>query len=77
LRRTEEQARDAQKLRRIHDLLATYEGNDRFVIRLTGGADGGKELRFPNQTTGYCPELRKELDALVGSRAVQILEETF
>jgi DNA polymerase-3 subunit alpha len=77
LRRTDEQAKDKQQLREIHDLLTAYDGNDRFVIRLTGGPDGGVELRFPNQATHYCPELRRELHALVGESAVQILEEAF
>jgi DNA polymerase-3 subunit alpha len=77
MRRTDEQIKDKQKLREIHDLLTAYDGNDRFVIRLTDDSDGGVELRFPNQATGYCPELRRELNALVGERAVQVVEETF
>jgi DNA polymerase-3 subunit alpha len=77
LRRTDEQAKDKQKLREIHDLLTAYDGNDGFVIRLTDGSSGGVELRFPNKATGNCPELRRELAALVGQDAVQVLEEAF
>jgi hypothetical protein len=75
MRRTGQQAKDQQKLREIHDLLTAFDGNDRFVIRLTDGANGDVELSFPNKATGYCPELRRELDALVGEEAVQLLEE--
>jgi DNA polymerase-3 subunit alpha len=77
LRRTDEQAKDKQKLREIHDLLTAYDGSDRFVIRLTGGSNGGVELRFPNKATGYCPELQRELTALVGETAIQVVEEVF
>jgi DNA polymerase III alpha subunit len=77
LRRTDQQGKDKERLRQIHDLLTAYEGNDRFVIRLTDGPGGGVELRFPNKATGYCPDLRRELDALVGEKAVQVEEEVF
>jgi DNA polymerase-3 subunit alpha len=77
LRRTDAQAKDKQMLREIHDLLTAYDGNDRFVIRLTDGPNGGVELRFPNKATGYCSELRGALAALVGEEGVQVLEERF
>jgi DNA polymerase-3 subunit alpha len=77
LRRTDQQAQDKQRLREIHELLTAYDGKDRFVIRLTDGSGGGVELRFPNKATGYCPELHRELDALVGERAIEVLEEEF
>jgi DNA polymerase-3 subunit alpha len=75
LRRTEEQSRDEERLRKVHDLLSSYGGHDRFVIRLTDGSNGGFELRFPNKATDYCPELRRELYALVGEDAVQVEQQ--
>jgi hypothetical protein len=75
LRRTDQQAADKQRLRRVHDLLTAYDGNDRFIIRLMDDSNGGVELRFPNQATDYCPELLAELHALVGDEGVQVLQE--
>jgi DNA polymerase-3 subunit alpha len=77
LRRTDEQAKDKEKLREIHDLVTAYDGHDRFIIRLAAGSRGGVELRFPNQGTGYCPELRSALAALVGEEGVEVREELF
>ncbi|MGD9030980.1 MAG: hypothetical protein PVG25_14335, partial [Anaerolineae bacterium] len=75
LRRTDEQAKDKQMLREIHDLLTAYDGNDRFVIRLVDSSNGGVEFRFPNKATGYCPELQEALSAIVGQEAVRVVQE--
>jgi hypothetical protein len=74
LRRTTEQGHDKQRLREIHDLLTEYEGQDRFVIRLTDDSGKGVELRFPNQGTSYCPELVHDLEPLVGTQGVHVEE---
>jgi len=74
LTRSGEQARDVAILRRIHDLLVEHPGQDRFFIRLTGGASRPVELAFPNDRTHYCAELTRELAALVGEEAVQVEE---
>jgi DNA polymerase-3 subunit alpha len=78
LRRTDQQAEDKRRLRKIHDLLTGYGGGDRqhledhFVIRLTKDSGGDVELRFPNQATSCCPELLQDLEALVGKQGVQV-----
>lgn len=61
-----------EKLRQIHSLLTEREGQDHFIIRVVGGADGAVELEFPNQTTGYCPELVEALEEILGEKTVQL-----
>ncbi len=63
-----------QKLRQVHTLLTEQEGQDRFIIRVVGGAEGTVELEFPNQTTGYCPELAQALEDVLGEKTVQLEE---
>lgn len=72
LQRSREQGEDKRALRQVHNLMTGYEGSDRFVIQLIGGPDGDVELRFPNKGTSYCPELLKDLEALLGKGAVQV-----
>nr|HID13839.1 DNA polymerase III subunit alpha [Anaerolineae bacterium] len=74
LTRSGEQARDVQMLRKVHSLLMEHPGPDRFIIHLVGGAGRPVELAFPNDTTRYCPELVRELAAVVGAEAVRIEE---
>lgn len=75
LTRSGEQTRDVQTLRQIHSLLVGHPGSDRFAIHLVGGAGKSVELGFPNDTTCYGPELARELAAMVGAGAVQVVEE--
>ena len=75
LTRSGEQTRDVQTLRRVHSLLVGHPGLDRFVIHLVDGAGKSVELEFPNDTTHYSPELARELAAVVGAEAVQVVEE--
>jgi DNA polymerase-3 subunit alpha len=70
--RSGEQARDMQKLRRVHSLLVEYTGQDRFTIRLVGGSSKPVELAFPNDTTHYSPELEQRLATIVGSEGVHV-----
>ena len=72
LTRSGEQTRDVQTLRQVHSLLVEHSGEDRFVIRLTGGAGKPVELAFPNDRTRYTPELTQQLAALVGADAVRV-----
>jgi len=74
LTRSGEQARDVQTLHKIHDLLIERPGQDRFFIRLIGGAGKPVELAFPNDTTCYCPELTQKLVAIPGAEDVRIEE---
>ncbi len=75
LNRTGEQIRDVQLLREIHGLLTGQPGPDHFIIYLTGGSSKPVELAFPNDTTRYSPELKRELAAIVGLDAIHVIEE--
>jgi DNA polymerase-3 subunit alpha len=74
LTRSGEQMEDVRVLRRVHDMLLDFSGQDHFVIRVVGGPEKPIELTFPNDTTGYCPELAQRLANIVGEGAVQLEE---
>ena len=69
--RTGEQARDSERLGRVHGLLQSYEGDDRFSLYLV--SDGRQvQLNFPNATTAHCPALEEELIEMLGSEALRV-----
>jgi len=59
------------RMKRVVGLLRSYPGKDRFGVLIF---ERGKHFRFefPNDSTGYCPELMKKLQNLVGEDNVQI-----
>jgi DNA polymerase-3 subunit alpha len=57
--------RDARRLRRVHGLLQSYPGRDRFVFHVFE-ASRQYHLEFPNSTTGVCQDLFAQLAALLG-----------
>jgi DNA polymerase-3 subunit alpha len=60
--------RDRRRLIRIHNLLTSYPGHDRFSITLHD--DSGLEtIEFPEHTTGYCEELVHDLVSIVGNES--------
>ena len=73
--RTGDQQRDFRLLAAAHELLTSYPGRDRFVFLLRGGPNGDHLLEFPNDTTGYCPELEAKLADLLGPDAMEVREE--
>jgi len=74
-RRSHDSKRDFDLLAATHELLTSYPGRDRFTFLLLGGPNGDQLLEFPNDTTGYCPELGAKLADLVGPDAVRVWEE--
>ena len=69
--RTGEQARDSERLGKVHNLLQSYEGDDRFSLYLV--SDGRQvQLDFPNATTGYCPALEEALIEMLGAGAMRV-----
>lgn len=58
--RSEDSSIDRRRLRRLHGILISYPGTDRFTIVLDVS---GKSiaLEFPNYTTGYCDDLTRDL----------------
>jgi DNA polymerase III subunit alpha len=65
LRSTGDKTRDVLRLRRIHGIITSYPGNDRFSFHVFERGRGYL-LEFPNFTAGYCPELMHRLTSLVG-----------
>jgi DNA polymerase-3 subunit alpha len=63
--------RDALRMRRVHGLLNSYPGNDRFAFLLFE-ASHRYLLEFPSSSTGYCPELHAQLVELVGEHRLRI-----
>jgi DNA polymerase-3 subunit alpha len=71
LHSTGDRERDARRMRRVHGLLTSYPGRDHFVFHIYE-ASRRYHLEFPNSTTGYCAELRRELTVLLGEGSVQV-----
>ncbi len=71
LKSTGDQRRDALRMRRVHGLLTSYPGNDRFVFNVYE-TSRRYHLEFPSSTTGYCPELHAQLRALLGEGSVRV-----
>jgi DNA polymerase-3 subunit alpha len=76
LRSTGDKTRDVLRLRRIHGIVSTYPGDDRFAFHVFERSRGYL-LEFPNFTTGWCPELITRLNFLVGTENVHVEPITF
>ena len=63
--------RDRRRLRRVHGAFMGFPGKDKFSIVISGN---GKPtiLDFPNHTTGWCKELRRDLISIVGESKINI-----
>jgi hypothetical protein len=68
IQRSGDHAADVEQLRMIHELLVEFEGANAFKFHLIGDPpdNGSLELAFPNDRTHYCPELERELVAILG-----------
>jgi hypothetical protein len=69
---TGDKERDKRRLRRLHGLLTSYPGVDRFEFSVHDYDQRSYQLRFPNNTTGYCPDLERLLHELLGPEAVAV-----
>jgi DNA polymerase-3 subunit alpha len=71
LRSSGDRQRDIRRMRRIHALLASFPGSDRFAF--TVFEDSGRyDLAFPSSSTRYTPELHRQLLRLVGDNSVLV-----
>ncbi len=70
LRSSGDRKRDTLRMRRVHGLLSSYPGTDRFIFQVFE-ASRRYHLEFPNNTTGYCRELHTQLLDLLGEGNVQ------
>jgi DNA polymerase-3 subunit alpha len=71
LRSTGDQQRDARRMRRVHGLLTSYPGKDRFVFQIFE-ASRRYHLEFPSSTTGYCSELHSQLLTFLGEGSIKV-----
>jgi DNA polymerase-3 subunit alpha len=71
LRSSGDRARDILRMRRIHGMLISYPGHDRFAIYVIERKRGYR-LEFPNDTTALHDELRARLESLVGAENVKV-----
>ena len=71
LRSTGDRRRDGLRMRRVHGLLSSYPGNDRFAFHVFE-TSRRYHLEFPSSSTGYCPELHAQLLSMLGEGTIQI-----
>jgi len=71
LESTGDEKRDLLRMRRVHGLLTSYPGTDRFAFHVYE-SDRRYHLEFPNSTTGYCTELHGQLTVLLGEERVRV-----
>jgi DNA polymerase-3 subunit alpha len=71
LKSTGDRKRDALRMRRVHGLLTSYHGRDRFVFHVFE-ASRQYHLEFPNSTTGHCADLMAQLRRLLGEGMVRV-----
>jgi len=76
LRASGDKTRDVLRLRRIHGIMMTYPGIDRFSIHVF---EKGRSflLEFPNSSTQVCSELIERLNRMLGPENIQIESITF
>lgn len=71
LHSTGNKTQDALRMRRAHGLLTSYPGKDHFAFHVFESARQ-YILEFPNSTTGFCQELRSQLEGLLGADTVRL-----
>ncbi|HUS85577.1 MAG TPA: OB-fold nucleic acid binding domain-containing protein, partial [Anaerolineales bacterium] len=71
LETTGDRQRDALRMRRVHGLLSSYPGNDRFEFLLFE-ASRRYQVDFPSSSTGYCPDLHAQLTSMLGEGVIRI-----
>ena len=69
---TGDKERDVRRMRRIHGLLLSYPGQDQFVFNVLEYNQRHYQITFPNETTGYCDALVRQLTDLLGPEAVGV-----
>lgn len=76
LRSSGDKTRDVLRLRRIHGIIMSYPGEDRFALQVF---EQGRYflLEFPNFTCGVCQDLLDRLAPLVGPDNMRVEIITF
>ncbi len=71
LRTSGEKERDIRRLRRVHGVLRSSPGRDRFSLMIFEN-NHYYVIEFPNETTGITPELLRKLTDLVGQDNLRV-----
>jgi DNA polymerase-3 subunit alpha len=72
-KRTDEPDKDRRRLTRLHGILTSYPGEDRFTIVIEDRKQTYK-MEFPNHTTSDCEELRRDLLSVVGEGNIEVYD---
>lgn len=68
-----DKCQDVRRLRRLHDILVSRPGKDRFAFHIR--EDGlTVEIDFPNVTTGLTDTLLHKLEALIGLQNINVVQ---
>jgi DNA polymerase III alpha subunit/intein/homing endonuclease len=73
MKRSDDPDTDRRRLKRLHGILTSYPGQDRFSIVVEDRRSSFK-MEFPNHTTADCDELRRDLWAVVGEGNVEAFD---
>jgi hypothetical protein len=73
IQRSGDDAQDRRRLKKIHNFMTEFPGDDRFSI-IIEGKDQSFKLEFPNHSTYYCEALQAKLTKLVGENNVEVFE---
>jgi len=76
LRSSSDKTRDELKMRRIHGIICSYPGNDRFAFHMFERGRGYL-IEFPNYSVGICDEMLKRLGSIVKENQIRIEQITF
>jgi len=66
-----DKTRDVLRLHRIHGIISSYPGNDRFAFHVFERGRG-YILEFPNYTTGICAEMLSRIRLLIGGENFRV-----
>lgn len=70
--RTDNGARDRQRVHEVYQLLTSYSGSDRFSFCIQAG-EGHVQYDFPGHTTQNCVELQQRLTQMLGATSVRVV----
>ena len=72
LRRTGDQAVDAQRVRQVYGLLQGHPGSETYTFFVEGNSRR-IQIDFPNSSVAYTPDLAELLVEMLGQDAVQVV----
>ncbi len=71
--RSGDDEKDRRRVRKLHGILTSYPGHDRFTI-VVEGRKQSLTMEFPNHTTAFCDDLIRDLMSTVGEDNIRVFE---